>query len=190
MLSTESKGINVSRKIADYSERDRLKSIANLMKPEELGVVIRTEAAGRSKEELEEEFVGLWETWRKIVEKHDRNDGPGLVHRENDFLFTTLRDNFNANIDEIIVNSLQAKYRAEDFLKTWTGREISVVHYDNEEILEKSGLERELKSCLADRVDLPSGGYIIIQSTEALTAIDINSGRFTSSNTLQETVRH
>ena len=74
-------------------------------------------------------------------------------------------------------------------MKTWTGREIPVRFIDTDQILQKTEVEKELRSCLSKRVDLPSGGYIIIQTMEALTAIDINSGKFTASNTLRETVR-
>jgi ribonuclease E len=189
VLSTENKGISISRKISEGEERDRLKSIANLMKPEQVGIVIRTEASGRTQSELEEDFVNLWDTWRNTVDKHDRRDTPGLIHREQDFLYSTLRDYFNNTIDEIMVGNIQSRYRCEEFLKSWTGREVSVNNYDNDTILSKTGVEKELRNCLAKRVDLPSGGYIIIQTTEALTAVDINSGRFTSSNTLRETVR-
>ncbi|NQY81233.1 MAG: Rne/Rng family ribonuclease [Candidatus Caenarcaniphilales bacterium] len=189
VLTTESVGISISKKIADYEEKDRLKSIANLMKPEEFGLVIRTEASARSKEELEEDFVNLWNIWKNIVDKHDQKNSPGVVYKEKDFLYSVLRDNFNSTVDEIVVSSLQAKYRTEDFLKTWTGREVSVRFLETDQILQKTDVEKELRSCLSKRVDLPSGGYIIIQTMEALTAIDINSGKFTASNTLRETVR-
>ena len=189
VLTTETAGISISKKISDYEEKDRLKAIANLMKPEEFGLVIRTEASARTKEELEEDFVNLWNIWKNIMDKHDQRSGPGVVYKEKDFLYSILRDNFNSSIDEIVVSSLQAKYRTEEFLKTWTGREVPVRFLDTEQILQKTDVEKELRSCLSKRVDLPSGGYIIIQTMEALTAIDINSGKFTASNTLRETVR-
>jgi len=189
VLSNDNSGIAISRKIAEGAERNRLKSIANLMKPEDIGLVIRTEASGHSQEELEEDFVNLWERWKNAVDKHERNSDPGLIYKEQDFLYSTLRDFFNSGVDEIIVDSMQGKYRAEEFLKGWTGREVAVRHIDQERILSDSGVEAELRNCLYNRVDLPSGGYIIIQTTEALTSIDINSGRFTSSTTLRETVR-
>lgn len=189
VLTTDHDHISLSRRITDSAERDRLKSIANLMKPEGVGLVIRTEASGRTNEELEEDFVNLWEIWKSITDKHEQNRNPGLVHREQDFLYSTLRDCFSHTIDEIVVEGIQARYRTENFLKTWTGREVTVKDYNQDEILDKTGLKKELKNCLSNRADLPSGGYVIIQATEALTAIDINSGRFTSSTTLKETVR-
>jgi len=189
VLTTENTGISTSKKISEYEERDRLKAIANLMKPEEFGLVIRTEAAGRTKEELEEDFVNLWNIWKNIVDKHEQRTSPGAVNKEKDFLYSVLRDNFNSTIDEIVVSSLQAKYRCEEFLKAWTGREVMVRYIDTDQILQKTDVEKELRSCLSKRVDLPSGGYIIIQTMEALTAIDINSGKFTASNSLRETVR-
>lgn len=189
VLTTENKAIAISRRISDNSERDRLRSITNLMKPEELGVVIRTEAAGRSQEELEEDFLGIWEKWKNVIDKYERLNSYGLIYKESDFIYTILRDCFNNTIDEIVVGNMQAKYKCQEHLQGWTGREVNVAYYENNELLVKTDVIKELRSCLSNRVNLPSGGYIIIQGMEALTAIDINSGKFTSSSSLRETVR-
>ena len=77
------------------------------MKPEEFGLVIRTEASARSKEELEEDFVNLWNIWKNIVDKHDQKNSPGVVYKEKDFLYSVLRDNFNSTVDEIVVSSFK-----------------------------------------------------------------------------------
>ena len=189
VLTSENKNIAISRRISDSAERDKLRSITNLMKPEELGVVIRTEASGRTQEELEEDFLNIWEKWKNVVDKYDRTDGCGPIFKESDFLYTTLRDFYNNNIDEVIVAGMQAKYKCQEHLKGWTGREVSVNFFEQDQLLIKTDVMKELRNCLSNRVNLPSGGYIIIQGMEALTAIDINSGKFTSSNTLRETVR-
>lgn len=189
VLTTENKSIAISRRISENAERDRLRSITNLMKPEELGVVIRTEAAGRSQEELEEDFLNIWERWKNIIDKYERSDSYGPVYRESDFLYTTLRDYYNNTIDEIVVGGMSSKYKCQEHLKTWTGRELSVTAHEVDQVLYKTEVVREIRNCLSNRVNLPSGGYIVIQGMEALTAIDINSGKFTSSNTLRETVR-
>ncbi len=189
VLTSENKNIAISRRISDNAERDKLRSITNLMKPEELGVVIRTEASGRSQEELEEDFLNIWEKWKNVVDKYDRTDGCGPIFKESDFLYSTLRDYYNNNIDEIVVGGIQARYKCQEHLKSWTGREVNVNYHEPDQILIKTDVIKELRNCLSNRVNLPSGGYIIIQGMEALTAIDINSGKFTSSNTLRETVR-
>lgn len=189
VLTTENKTIAISRRISESTERDRLRSITNLMKPEELGVVIRTEAAGRSQEELEEDFLNIWEKWKNIIDKYDRVDAYGPIFKDSDFLYSVLRDTFNNTIDEICLSSVQSKYRCQEFLKTWTGRDVTVTSFEANEILVKTDVLKELRNCLSNRVNLPSGGYIVIQGMEALTAIDINSGKFTSSTTLRETVR-
>jgi ribonuclease E len=189
VLTTENTAIAISRRINDNSERDRLRSITNLMKPEELGVVIRTEAAGRSQEELEEDFLGIWEKWKNVIDKYERLNSYGLIYKESDFIYTILRDCFNNTIDEIVVGNMQAKYKCQEHLQGWTGREINVAYLDNNELLVRTDVIKELRNCLSNRVNLPSGGYIIIQGMEALTAIDINSGKFTSSSSLRETVR-
>ncbi|MDD9899172.1 MAG: Rne/Rng family ribonuclease [Candidatus Melainabacteria bacterium] len=189
VLTTENKTIAISRRISENGERDRLRSITNLMKPEELGVVIRTEAAGHSQEELEEDFLNIWEKWKNIVDKYDRTDSYAAIHKESDFLYTTLRDHFNSSIDEVVVGGMQSKYKCQEHLKSWTGREVNLSQHDADQVLVKTDVVKELRNCLSNRVNLPSGGYLIIQGMEALTAIDINSGKFTSSNTLRETVR-
>lgn len=189
VLTTDTNTISISRRISENSERDRLRSITNLMKPEELGVVIRTEASGRSQEELEEDFLNIWEKWKNIVDKYERVTSYAPIFKESDFLYTTIRDAFNSTIDEICVAGVQAKYRCEEFLKTWTGRPVTVSSFDAADLMIKTDVMKELRNCLSNRVNLPSGGYIIIQGMEALTAIDINSGKFTSSSTLRETVR-
>lgn len=189
VLTTENNSIAISRRISENAERDRLRSITNLMKPEELGAVIRTEAAGRSQEELEEDFLNIWEKWKNIVEKYDRCDSYAAVYKESDFLYTTLRDAYNNTIDEVVVGSIQSKYRCQEYLTSWTGREVNIAYYEGHEILSRTDVLREIRNCLSNRVNLPSGGYIVIQGMEALTAIDINSGKFTSSATLRETVR-
>lgn len=189
VLTTENQSISISRRISENSERDRLRSIANLMKPEELGIVIRTEAAGRSQEELEEDFLTIWEKWKNIVDKYDRSDSYCPIFKESDFLYSTLRDAFNSTVDEICVASVQSKYRCQEFLKTWTGREVDIQVFEGNDLMVKTDVLKELRGCLSNRVNLPSGGYVIIQGMEALTAIDINSGKFTSSTTLRETVR-
>jgi ribonuclease E len=189
VLTSETNSISISRRISENAERDRLRSITNLMKPEELGVVIRTEAAGRTQEELEEDFLNIWEKWKNIVDKYERTASYAPIHKDSDFLYSILRDAFNSTIDEVSVGGVQSKYRCEEYLKTWTGRSVNVNSFETSELLAKTDVLKELKNCLSNRVNLPSGGYIIIQGMEALTAVDINSGKFTSSSTLRETVR-
>jgi ribonuclease E len=189
VVTTENQSIAISRRIGDNTERDRLRSIANLMKPEELGVVIRTEAAGRTQEELEEDFLTIWEKWKNVVDKYDRSEGYCPIFKDTDFLYSTLRDAFNSSVDEICVSSVQSKYRCQEYLKTWTGREVEVKVFEGSDLMVKTDVLKELRGCLSNRANLPSGGYVIIQGMEALTAIDINSGKFTSSTTLRETVR-
>ena len=104
-------------------------------------------------------------------------------------MYSTLRDAFNSSVDEICVSSVQSKYRCQEYLKTWTGREVEVKVFEGNDLMVKTDVLKELRGCLSNRANLPSGGYVIIQGMEALTAIDINSGKFTSSTTLRETVR-
>lgn len=188
VLTTENTNISISRKITDYQERNRLKSIVTLLKPPGVGLVIRTEAEGKDEYDLEEDFKMLWDTWKNISDKHENHRYPGLVYRDQDILHRVIRDAYTTDIDQVIVDSAQGQSKATELLKNWTGKEIEVIHHKDNNILASYGVEREILNALQTKVNLPSGGYLFIQTTEAMTVVDVNSGRFTSSRTLRETV--
>lgn len=190
VLVPEERGISISRRISESKERARLKSVVTLMKPPGVGIIIRTEAKGQNEASLFEDFEILWDRWQTIVSEGEASIGPKLVYRDQDLLYRVIRDAYSTDISDIIVDSADGQRRAQEFMSGWAGRTTRVsCHTGDEPLVLAKGIDKEIGLSLSDRVDLPSGGHLNIQPTEALTVIDVNSGRFTSSRTQAETVR-
>src|SRR5579883_2120235 len=190
VLVPEERGISISRRISESKERSRLKSVVTLMKPPGVGVIIRTEAKGQNEASLFEDFEQLWDRWQTIVSEGEASIGPKLVYRDQDLLYRVIRDAYSTDVTEIVVDSADGQKRAAEFMSGWAGRTTKVLHHQGDEpLLISRGIDKDIESVLSDRADLPSGGHLNIEPTEALTVIDVNSGRFTSSRTQAETVR-
>ncbi|MCW5823569.1 MAG: Rne/Rng family ribonuclease [Cyanobacteria bacterium TGS_CYA1] len=190
VLVPEERGVSISRRISDSRERARLKSVVNLIKPPGVGVIIRTEAKGQGDDELYEDFEQLWDTWQTIVSEAEGSIGPLLIYRDQDLLYRVMRDAYSQDVNEIVVDTDDGQKRAQDYLQGWANKNTRVVlHTDETPLLINKGVDKEIEAALSDRAELPSGGHLNIQPTEALTVIDVNSGRFTSSRTQAETVR-
>lgn len=190
VLVPEERGVSISRRISESRERARLKSVVNLMKPPGVGLIIRTEAKGQGENELFEDFQQLWDTWQTIVSEAEASIGPLLIYRDQDLLYRVIRDAYSHEVNEIIVDSPDGQKRAADYLQGWASKNTKVsFHVGDESLLVSRGMDREIETALTDRAELPSGGHLNIEPTEALTVIDVNSGRFTSSRTQAETVR-
>ncbi|MGD9581429.1 MAG: Rne/Rng family ribonuclease, partial [Vampirovibrionia bacterium] len=191
VLMPEEKGINVSRKILSPKERSRLKSIVSLIKPPGVGVIIRTEAENQSEDELKEDLEIVLEKWQNIVTTADTVTPPTLIHRDQDLLYRVIREACTEEVTEIHIDSPFGQHRVNQLIQTWNlGKDIKVnVHKGTESIIVAKGLDKDIKAALQSKVHLPSGGYLYVQTTEALTVIDVNSGRFTSSQTQGETIR-
>ncbi|MFN8615001.1 MAG: Rne/Rng family ribonuclease [Vampirovibrionales bacterium] len=187
----DSKGISVSRRIEDPAERSRLKAIVNLVKPHGVGVIIRTEAQGQQEADLQEDFEILLDRWQTIVTAADTATHNCLLYRDQDLLYRVIREVVTEDTDEIVVDTAFGQQRAQQLLQTWNmDTSIQVTHYQGaQSILVAMGVEREIKLALQTKVPLPSGGYLYIQPTEALTVVDVNSGKFTSSASQAETIR-
>jgi ribonuclease E len=190
VLVPEERGVSISRRISDARERSRLKAVVNLLKPPGVGLIIRTEAKGQGEAELYEDFEQLWDRWQSTVSDAEASIGPTLIYRDQDLLHRVIRDAYSSDIDEIIVDTADGLKRGQVFLSGWSSKQTRLLlHTGDEPLLVAKGIDKEIEAALSDRVELPSGGHLNIQPTEALTVIDINSGRFTSSRTQAETVR-
>lgn len=190
VLVPEERGVSISRRISEARERARLKAVVNLMKPPGVGLIIRTEAKGQGDQELFEDFEQLWDRWQTIVSEAEASIGPTLIYRDQDLLFRVIRDAYSHEVNEIIADSPEGMRRAQEYLSGWASKQTKVSFHSSEEpLLLAKGIDREIEAALSDRAELPSGGHLNIQPTEALTVIDVNSGRFTSSRTQAETVR-
>ncbi len=190
VLVPEERGVSISRRISEARERARLKATVNLMKPPGVGLIIRTEAKGQNENELFDDFELLWDRWQTVVSEAEAAIGPALIYRDQDLLYRVIRDAYSHDVQEIIVDSPDGQRRAAEYLEGWASRQTKVLaHSGDSSLLVSKGVDREIEAALSDRVELPSGGHLNIQPTEALTVIDVNSGRFTSSRTQAETVR-
>lgn len=191
VLMPEENGISISRKISSAKERARLKSIVSLIKPAGLGVIIRTEAEHQTDAEIQEDLEILLEKWTTIVNSADTIEPPNLLYRDQDLLYRVIREACTEDIEEIIFDTPFAMHRATQILQSWNmGKNIKLKTYKgNEPILVATGVDKEIKAALQIKVNLPSGGYLFIETTEALSVIDVNSGKFTSSATQAETIK-
>ena len=183
-------GISVSKKIMSAKERARLKSIVSLLKPVGLGVIIRTEAEGQTEAEIQEDLEILLEKWNNIVTQAELVDAPNLLYRDQDLLYRVIREACTEDVKEIVVDTPYAMHRTQQLIQNWNlNKDIDIsVYKGSEPLLVASGVKKEIEQALQIKVNLPSGGYLFIQTTEALTVIDVNSGKFTNSATQDETI--
>lgn len=190
VLMPSEPGINVSRKIESSKERARLKSIISLLKPVGVGVIIRTEAEGQSEADIQEDLEILLEKWNNIVTAAESLTPPSLIYRDQDLLYRVIREACSEDVTEIIVDTAFALNRVQALLQNWhMNKNIQVTLYKgNEPLLIATNVHKEIKAALNMKVNMPSGGYLFIQQTEALTVIDVNSGKFVSSATQDETI--
>lgn len=190
VLLPDEKGINVSKKIVSQKERARLKSIVSLLKPTGVGIIVRTEAEGQAESEIQEDIEMLLEKWSSIITAADTSEPPCLLHRDQDLLYRTIREACSEDVEEIIVDTPFSLHRATQLLQHWNMlSKIKVtLHKGTEPLLTVTGVSKEIQSALNTKVNLPLGGYLFIQQTEALTVIDVNSGKFVSSSSQAETI--
>jgi ribonuclease G len=182
--------VGVSRRIEDESERARLKEIVESERPPEGGFIVRTACEGLSKREIQGDIRFLLKLWDRILHKSDRVGAPTLLHYDMDLVLRTVRDLFTADTQRLVVDNSRDYQRILDFLDTVMPRLKSRVElYDEPEpIGDRFGIDSQIAKALEQRVWLKSGGYIVIDHTEALTVIDVNTGRFVGKKTQEETV--
>ncbi len=193
VLMPYNRGVNLSQRIKNEAERNRLRALAILIKPSGMGLLVRTEAEGKSEEDIIRDLEMLQKQWDQIQQESSSTRPPALLNRDDDFIQRVLRDMYTAEVNRIVVDSMAGVKRIKQHLANWnTGRSMETVmvehHRDRLSILEYFRVNSAIREALKPRVDLPSGGYIIIEPTEALTVIDVNSGSFTKSATARETV--
>ncbi|MDR9404463.1 MAG: Rne/Rng family ribonuclease [Halothece sp. Uz-M2-17] len=193
VLMPYGRGVNLSRRIKKESERSRLRALAILVKPAGMGLLVRTEAEGQPEEAIIEDLEALKQQWESIQQAANTTRPPALLNRDDDFIQRVLRDIYTSEVNRIVVDSNIGVKRVKQQLASWNGGKLpnGVLvdhHRERQPILEYFRVNAAIREALKPRVDLPSGGYIIIEPTEALTVIDVNSGSFTRSATSRETV--
>ncbi len=188
VLQPSGQGVNISRRINSEGERNRLRALGVLIKPPGTGLLIRTEAESINEDLLIDDLEALLKQWDAIQQAAESFSPPVLLNRDEDFINRVLRDHQGPNLKKVIVENDNALERVNNFLGKENPNVIVESHNEQTELLDHYKINFAIREALQPRVDLPSGGYIIIEPTEALTVIDVNSGSFTRSANARETV--
>ena len=188
VLQPHGQGVNISRRIDGENERNRLRALGVLIKPPGAGLLVRTEAEGVSEELLIDDLENLLRQWEAIQLAAETANPPVLLNRDEDFIHRVLRDLYTPEVLRVVVDTAEAVGRVNAFLGSEQANLLVEHHRESGEILEHYKVNAAIRDALKPRVDLPSGGYVIIEPTEALTVIDVNSGSFTRSANARETV--
>ncbi|MGQ0444483.1 MAG: Rne/Rng family ribonuclease, partial [Beijerinckiaceae bacterium] len=190
LMPNTARGGGISRKITDSTDRQRLKSIAQELEvPEGMGVIVRTAGAARTKAEVKRDFEYLLRMWETVRETTLRSSAPTLVYEEGSLIKRSIRDLYNKDIDEIVVAGEDAYREAKEFMRLLLPSHAKMVqpYRDPQPMFAKSGAETQLDAMFSNQVTLKSGGYVVINQTEALVAIDVNSGRSTREHNIEDT---
>lgn len=182
--------IGVSRRIEDEEERERLKNILSEIKPKGMGLIVRTAAVGGQKEDFEPEINFLVRLWEKIQSKADFLSAPRLIHSEETLLFRTVRDMFTEDVDRFLISDKDYYEKVVAVANITTpGMKDRISYYESDSnIFDDFGIESKLDKAMQRKVWLKSGCYLVIDETEALTVIDVNTGKYIGENDLQETI--
>jgi ribonuclease G len=182
--------IGVSRRIADSKERKRLRDIVQELRPPEGGFIVRTACEGLTKKEMQEDMKFLLKLWSGIAKKAEGQSAPALLHDDMDVILRIIRDLFSADIQEVVIDSQQDHERVKEFVAAFLPRLATRIklHDRPEPIFDSYNIEAQITKALDRRVYLKSGGHIVIDHTEALTAIDVNTGRFVGKKDQEETM--
>ena len=188
VLQPHGQGVNISRRISSEAERNRLRALGVLIKPPGAGLLIRTEADGIAEDQLIDDLESLLRQWEAIQQAAETATPPVLLNRDEDFINRILRDHTGPDLARVVVDEPAAVARVTGFLGAEAEKVLVEAHSEASELLEHFKVNAAIRDALKPRVDLPSGGYVIIEPTEALTVIDVNSGSFTRSANARETV--
>ncbi|MBB3539506.1 MULTISPECIES: ribonuclease E/G [unclassified Rhizobium] len=190
LMPNTARGGGISRKITNPQDRKRLKEIARMLEvPQGMGVILRTAGANRTKVEVKRDFEYLMRLWENVRTLTLQSTAPCLVYEEGSLIKRSIRDLYNKDISEIIVAGEEGYREAKDFMKMLMPSHAKVVqpYRDIHPIFSRSGIEAQLDRMLQPQVTLKSGGYLIMNQTEALVSIDVNSGRSTREHSIEDT---
>ena len=190
LMPNSGRGGGISRKITNVQDRKRLKEIAHeLDVPEGMGVILRTAGAARTKTEIKRDFEYLLRLWENVRELTLRSTAPSLVYEEGSLVKRSIRDLYNKDIDEVLVAGEDSYREAKDFMRMLMPSHAKNVqpYRDPIPVFGRFGVEPQLDAMFSPQVTLKSGGYLVINQTEALVAIDVNSGRSTREHNIEDT---
>ena len=179
--------IGISKRITGDAERKRLKELISRIRPEGTGVIVRTAARELEDEEIEQDLMSLVEEWRRIQKRYNECLAPSLIHKEDSLIFRTVRDLFKNDVRRLVVND----ETDSDLIRSLVPEELASrveLYDDSRDMFESFGVEQEIDAALARKVWLKSGAYIVIGQTEALTSIDVNTGKYIGNVSLDRTI--
>ncbi|MCL2062751.1 MAG: Rne/Rng family ribonuclease [Candidatus Cloacimonetes bacterium] len=183
--------IAISRRIYSYQEKNRIKSILQSVKEPSTGMIVRTEAENCTAEELTEEYKMLYKTWKFLEKKINESETPSCIFDENDIVSTLVRDLFTSKIHRLVVDDKDFFEQITQRLKEYN-EELSdrcELYKEDTPIFDAYNIEKEIEKIFRSRIYLPSGGNLVIETTEALVAIDVNTGSFTGKQNYEETLK-
>ncbi len=190
VLMPEGNHLGVSRKIEDRKERDRLRRVGEKIVPPGFGVILRTECEGRTVAELQADVAFLQQLWGQVLDAAKKLRAPAVVHRDQTLLYRTIRDVFGDEIDKLVIDDPE-EYEKVSLVAGMVAPKLreKIFLYDRDQpIFDHYGVEKDLDRLLEHKVGLKSGGYLVVDETEALTAIDVNTGKQVGSSNLNETI--
>jgi len=190
VLMPDANNLGISRKIDESKERDRLKRIVEKFRQPGYGIIVRTEAEGRQSADLLQDYQMLVETWELTLAKGRITPAPGLIYQDMSLIYTIIRDAFGSDVDKLILDSPEDYAKAHEIVDRISPHLSERIHlYDGEKpMFDAYKIEDDIDRLLRRKVWLKSGGYLVIDQTEALTSIDVNTGKFTGSTGLSETI--
>ncbi len=190
LMPNTPKGGGISRKIFNSSDRQKIRSILNEIEiPKSMGVIVRTAGANKTKNEIEKDFQNTLKTWEEIKDKALDSNAPSLVYEEGDIIKRTLRDTYDNETKNIYIEGNEAYQKAKRFMKELMPKSVKNIkkYRGKTPLFHEENIEKELNNIFEPTVKLKSGGYIVINPTEALVSIDINSGQSTKQINIEKT---
>ncbi len=190
LMPNTPKGGGISRKIFNSSDRQKIRSILNEIEiPSSMGVIVRTAGANKTKNEIEKDFKNTLKTWEEIRDKAVNSNAPSLVYEEGDIIKRTLRDTYDNDTKNVYIDGNEAYQKAKKFMKELMPKNVKNIKKYRGKIplFHEANIEKELNNIFEPTVKLKSGGYLVINPTEALVAIDINSGQSTKQVNIEKT---
>ncbi len=190
LMPNTPKGGGISRKIFNSTDRQKIRSILNQIEiPKSMGVIVRTAGANKTKNEIEKDFQNTLKTWEDIRDKALDSNAPSLVYEEGDIIKRTLRDTYDNDTKNVYIDGNEAYQKAKKFMKTLMPKNVKNIKKYRGKIplFHEANIEKELNNIFEPTVKLKSGGYLVINPTEALVSIDINSGQSTRQTNIEKT---
>ena len=190
LMPNTSKGGGISRKIFNPNDRKKIRTILNeLVIPKEMGIIVRTAGSNKTKNEIDHDLQNLIKVWESIKEKALNSLAPSLIHQESDIIKRTLRDMFDDETNNVIIEGNDGYQKAKNFMKIMMPKDLKKIkkYRDKTPLFFKENIEEKLNEIFESTIKLNSGGYLVINPTEALVSIDVNSGKSIKQKNVEST---